>query len=73
MGYRNRASVAWYGDMTLGGHLWAFTRLGRARVMVEFHPPRHDLATSRSRKELTQRCYATISGGVAKALGGKGR
>lgn len=72
MGYRNRAYVAWYGDMTLGGHLWAFTRLGRARVVVEFHPPVL-ISDFRSRKELTQHCYATISGGVSAALGGKVR
>jgi lyso-ornithine lipid O-acyltransferase len=69
MGYRNRAYVAWYGDMTLGAHLWAFTRLGRARVVVEFHPPVL-ISDFRSRKELTQHCYDTIAGGVAKALGG---
>lgn len=70
MGHRNRPYVAWYGDMTLGGHLWAFTRLGRARVVVEFHPP--VLITDfRSRKELTQHCYAEISGGVSAALSGR--
>jgi 1-acyl-sn-glycerol-3-phosphate acyltransferase len=70
MGYRNRAYLAWYGDMTLGSHLWQFARLGPARVVVEFHDP-VTIADFRSRKELTQHCYAEISGGVAKALHGK--
>lgn len=70
MGYRNRAYLAWYGDMTLGSHLWQFARLGPARVVVEFHAP-VTIADFRSRKELTQHCYARISGGVAKALHGK--
>ena len=69
MCYRNRAYVAWYGDMTLGGHLWTFTRLGRARVVVEFHPPVL-MSDFRSRKELTQHCYQTIAAGVDKALSG---
>lgn len=71
MGHRNRPHVAWYGDMALGGHLWNFTRLGRARVVVEFHPPVL-MSDFRSRKELTQHCHATISRGVAAALGGHG-
>ena len=70
MGYRNRAYVAWYGDMTLGGHLWAFTRLGRARVVVEFHPPVL-MSNFRSRKEMTQHCYKTIAAGVDNALSGR--
>ncbi|WP_374652127.1 lysophospholipid acyltransferase family protein [Dongia sp.] len=70
MGYRNRAYLAWYGDMTLGRHLWQFARLGPARVVVEFHDP-ISIADFRSRKELTRHCYAQISGGVANALHGK--
>ncbi|MBK8159679.1 MAG: 1-acyl-sn-glycerol-3-phosphate acyltransferase [Rhodospirillaceae bacterium] len=70
MCYRNRAYVAWYGDMTLGGHLWSFTRLGRARVVVEFHPPVL-MSDFRSRKELTQHCYQTIATGVDRALSGR--
>ncbi len=70
MGYGNRAYLAWYGDMTLGDHLWNFARLGPARVVVEFHDP-VSIADFRSRKELTQHCYARVSGGVANALHGK--
>jgi 1-acyl-sn-glycerol-3-phosphate acyltransferase len=70
MGYGNRPYAAWYGDMTLGSHLWAFMRLGRIRAVVEFHAP-VAISDFRSRKELTQHCYATISSGVARALHGK--
>ncbi|WP_374382853.1 lysophospholipid acyltransferase family protein [Dongia sp.] len=67
MGHRNRPYLAWYGDMTLGDHLWQFARLGTARVVVEFHDP-VTIADFRSRKELTQHCYTRVAGGVADAL-----
>jgi len=70
MGYGNRPYLAWYGDMTLGDHLWHFARLGPARVVVEFHEP-ITIADFRSRKELTQHCYDRVSSGVANALHGK--
>ncbi len=70
MGHRNRPYLAWYGDMTLGDHLWQFARLGPARVIVEFHEP-VTIADFRSRKELTQHCHNCVAGGVASALHGK--
>lgn len=70
MGYGNRPYLAWYGDMTLGGHLWHFARIAPARVVVEFHDP-ISIADFRSRKELTQHCYDRVSTGVANALHGK--
>jgi 1-acyl-sn-glycerol-3-phosphate acyltransferase len=70
MGFRNRPYVAWYGAMTLGSHLWNFTRLGRARVVVEFHPPL-TIAQCRSRKELTHHCHRCIADGVSAALSGR--
>lgn len=67
MGHRNRPYLAWYGDMTLGDHLWQFARLGTARVVVEFHEP-VSIADFRSRKDLTHHCHARVATGVANAL-----
>lgn len=70
MGHRNRPYLAWYGDMTLGDHLWQFARLGTARVVVEFHAP-VTIADFRSRKELTHHCHTNVATGVANALHAK--
>lgn len=70
MGHRNRPYLAWYGDMTLGGHLWNFARLSRARVVVEFHPV-VTIADFGSRKALAQYCHDKVSGGVSAAIAGR--
>lgn len=70
MGHRNRPYLAWYGDMTLGAHLWNFSRLQRVRVVVEFHPP-VTIAEFGSRKALAQHCYDKVSGGVSAAIAGR--
>jgi 1-acyl-sn-glycerol-3-phosphate acyltransferase len=70
MGHGLRPLVAWYGDMTLGPHLWQFSRLGRITVVVEFHPP-VSLVTVGDRKNLTRHCSKAVSSGVEKALTGR--
>ena len=70
LGHGLRPLVAWYGDMTLGPHLWAFSRLGRVRVVVEFHPP-ITIADFSSRKELARHCHSAVEHGVARALTGR--
>ncbi|WP_374373510.1 lysophospholipid acyltransferase family protein [Dongia sp.] len=70
MGHANRPYLAWYGDMTLGAHLWNFSRLSRVRVVVEFHPP-VTIADFGSRKALAQHCYEKVSGGVSAAIAGR--
>ena len=62
-----RPYVAWYGDMDLARHLWAFARLGSLRVVVEFHPP-VSLLASGSRKALAITCQQRVAAGLAKAL-----
>jgi len=69
MGHGLRPLVAWYGDMTLGPHLWQFSRLGKITVVVEFHPP-VNLVTIGDRKNLTRHCSAAVASGVEKALTG---
>jgi 1-acyl-sn-glycerol-3-phosphate acyltransferase len=70
MGHGLRPLVAWYGDMTLGPHLWQFSRLGKITVVVEFHPA-VDLVTVGDRKALARHCSAAVSSGVERALTGR--
>jgi 1-acyl-sn-glycerol-3-phosphate acyltransferase len=70
LGHSLRPLLAWYGDMTLGNHLWAFCRLGRVRVVVEFHPVT-TIGQFPSRKELTRHCFDLVANGVSRALAGQ--
>jgi lyso-ornithine lipid O-acyltransferase len=70
MGHGLRPLVAWYGDMTLGPHLWQFSRLGKVTAVVEFHPA-VDLKDAGSRKDLTRYCLAAVAGGIERALTGR--
>lgn len=70
LGHRHRPYLAWYGNMTLGGHLWTFLRLPRVRIVVEFHPTVTS-ADFPSRKALTQHCFEKVAGGVAAAIAGR--
>ncbi|MET1028865.1 MAG: lysophospholipid acyltransferase family protein [Dongiaceae bacterium] len=70
LGHGLRPLLAWYGDMTLASHLWHFCRLGRVRVVVEFHPPT-DITAFASRKELTRYCLDHVAGGVSRAITGQ--
>jgi 1-acyl-sn-glycerol-3-phosphate acyltransferase len=56
--------------MTLGPHLWQFSRLGKITVVVEFHPP-VNLLTIGDRKNLARHCSAAVASGVEKALTGR--
>jgi 1-acyl-sn-glycerol-3-phosphate acyltransferase len=70
MGHGLRPLVAWYGDMTLGPHLWQFSRLGKITVIVEFHPP-VNLVTIGDRKGLARHCSVAVAAGVERALTGR--
>ena len=70
MGHGLRPLVAWYGDMTLGPHLWQFSRLGKVTAVVEFHPP-VDLKDAGSRKDLTRYCLTAVADGIERALTGR--
>ena len=70
MGRALRPMVAWYGGMSLGPHLWQFSRLGRVQVTVAFHPA-VSIDRFASRKELTRYCYDCVADGVEAALGGR--
>lgn len=62
-----RPLMAWYGDMTLGGHLWQVFCLGTWRVEVMFHPP-VDRRHFKSRKDLAHHCHNIVADGVSSLL-----
>jgi 1-acyl-sn-glycerol-3-phosphate acyltransferase len=65
-----RPYMAWYGDMTLGGHLWQLFCFGTWRAEVIFHKPvdRRDFA---NRKELALHCHTIVADGVSSLLSGR--
>lgn len=65
-----RPFYAWYGDMTLGGHLLDALGLGEAQVEVVFHPP-VTLADYADRKGLSNHCHDVVAQGLVKALCGR--
>jgi 1-acyl-sn-glycerol-3-phosphate acyltransferase len=65
-----RAFYAWYGDMTLAGHLFAVLGLGNATIDVIFHPP-VTVADFANRKTLAQHCHTAVQRGLSQALSGR--
>lgn len=65
-----RQFYAWYGDMTLAGHLPAALGLGRVTIEVTFHPT-VTIADFPDRKALANHCHDVISHGVVTALAGR--
>lgn len=65
-----RPYYAWYGDMTLVGHLLDALGLGRVQVEVVFHPV-VSLADFADRKALSNHCHDLVRQGVVKALAGR--
>lgn len=65
-----RPFYAWYGDMTLAGHLFAALGLGEVTVEVIFHPVT-SLAEFPDRKALSSHCHDVVGHGVAAALAGR--
>jgi 1-acyl-sn-glycerol-3-phosphate acyltransferase len=65
-----RPLVAWYGDMTLGRHLWQVFCLGTWRIEVMFHPP-VDRRQFKSRKDLAHHCHNIVADGVSSLLSGR--
>lgn len=65
-----RPYYAWYGDMTLAGHLLDALGLGEAQVEVVFHPP-VSLTDFADRKGLSNHCHDVVAQGVVMALAGR--
>lgn len=70
MGRAFRPFYAWYGDMTLAGHLFAVLGLGELEVEVVFHPV-VSIADFVDRKALCNHCHDVVSHGVTLALAGR--
>ncbi len=65
-----RPFYAWYGDMTLAGHLFEALGLGKLTVEVIFHPP-VTIADFADRKALSNHCHDVVAHGVTAALCGR--
>lgn len=70
MGRNFRAYYAWYGDMSLASHLWAWLGLGVVTAEVTFHPP-VTFAAKGSRKELAQYCHSVVAESVSESIAGR--
>lgn len=51
---------AWYGDMTLVPHLWAFFKLKSCDISITFHDP-VEITNDITRKELAKKCEEAVS------------
>lgn len=65
-----RPYYAWFGEMTLVGHLWNVFQLGRFTVEVVFHAPVAPAAFS-DRKALTHYCQEQVAHGIEQSLSGR--
>jgi 1-acyl-sn-glycerol-3-phosphate acyltransferase len=65
-----RPFYAWYGDMTLVGHLWNVFKLGGFTVDVIFHSPVTADAFA-GRKELARYCHQQVARGIEQCLTGR--
>ncbi|HLO77529.1 MAG TPA: lysophospholipid acyltransferase family protein [Magnetospirillum sp.] len=70
MGRAFRPFYAWYGDMTLAGHLFQALGLGKPTIEVIFHPT-VTIADFADRKALANHCHDVVSHGVVAALAGR--
>ncbi|MBL8628120.1 MAG: 1-acyl-sn-glycerol-3-phosphate acyltransferase [Rhodospirillaceae bacterium] len=67
-----RAFFAWYGDMTLGPHLWQALKMGRTTVEIEFHDP-VTAADMGGRKALAAHCHKVTSESFSRLLSGRSK
>jgi len=65
-----RPFYAWYGDMTLVGHLWNVFKLGHFTVDVIFHPAVQPQSFA-DRKALARYCHQQVSRGIEQCLKGR--
>jgi lyso-ornithine lipid O-acyltransferase len=64
-----RPLYAWYGDMSLGQHVWPLLKLGQLKVVIEFHPVVQSQNFA-NRKALSDYCWRQVSAGATRALTG---
>lgn len=63
----DRDAYAWYGDMDLIPHLWAFAKGRGAAVHVTFHPV-CSVPETLDRKETAARTHRTVAQGLVQSL-----
>ncbi len=63
-----RDLYAWYGDMDLIPHLWAFAKGPGARVRIVFHPPLSRQALGTDRKEWARAAHKAVEKGLPSEL-----
>lgn len=59
----DRDRYAWYGDMELEPHLWAFAKSRGATLSLTFHAPQSP-ASFANRKELAKACHEAVAAGL---------
>lgn len=67
-----RSFYAWYGDMTLGPHLWQALKMGRTTIEIEFHEP-VTAAQMGGRKALAAHCQKVSGDGFSRLLSGRNK
>lgn len=65
-----RPFYAWYGDMTLVGHLWNVFKCGHFTIAVTFHAP-VTIRDFADRKALAQYCQQQVARGIEQSLTGR--
>ena len=70
LGRHMRPFFTWYGDMSLGGHLWRALGLGPLTAVVQLHGPVR-IEEHGSRKELAAHCQSVVAAGLSAALAGR--
>ena len=70
LGRHMRPFFTWYGDMSLGGHLWRALGLGPLTAVVQLHAP-VVIEEHASRKEMAAHCHSVVAAGLSAALAGR--
>ena len=70
LGRHMRPFFTWYGDVSLGGHLWRALGLGPLTAVVQLHPP-VVIEEHASRKEMSAHCQSVVAAGLSAALAGR--
>ena len=65
-----RSNVAWYGDMALLPHLWAFARSSQTRVVLNFHPP-VTIDDFGNRRRMASACHQVVASSVTSMVMGR--
>ncbi len=67
-----RSAVAWYGDMGLLPHVWAFAKASRTRAVIRFHDP-VSMSAFENRRRMANACQSIVASGVTGLVSGRPR